>query len=82
MNIDSTKPYFNMTLTACRAAGARGGRRSGRSRRFRALAHAAATVASHPEPELETAHQASMLLDERFPHLRSAWPRKARRPAA
>jgi hypothetical protein len=79
MNIDYTKPYFNLTISACCAAGARGGRRSGRARRFRALAHAAATVACRPEPELETAHQASMLLDERFPHLRNAWPRHARR---
>jgi hypothetical protein len=82
MNIDYAKPYFNMTITDCRAAGARGGRQSGRSRRSRALARAAATVASRPEPELETAHQASMLLDERFPHLRNAWPRSVRRPAA
>ncbi len=79
MNIDYTKPYFNMTITVCRAAGARGGRRSGRSRRFRVLAHATATVASRPAPESETAHQASMLLDERFPHLRNAWARDARR---
>jgi len=32
-----------------------------------------------PEPVLETAHQASLLLDERFPHLRNAWDRTARR---
>ncbi len=79
MNIDYTKPYFNLTIAACRLAGAHGGRRSGPTRRSRALAHAAATVASRPERELETAHQASMLLDERFPHLRNAWPRHARR---
>jgi hypothetical protein len=81
MNLDHTKPYFNMTLTACRAAGARGGRRSARSRRLRALPQPFVAAASHPEPELETAHQASLLLDAQFPHLRNAWARRVRRAA-
>lgn len=82
MNIDHTKPYFNMTISACRAAGARGGRRSGRTRRLRASAQPGVTAASRPAVELETAHQASMLLDEQFPHLRNAWPRNVQRRAA
>jgi hypothetical protein len=81
MNLDHTKPYFNMTLTACRAAGARGGRRSALSRRLRAPPQPVVAAASHPEPELETAHEASLLLDAQFPHLRHAWARKVRRAA-
>jgi hypothetical protein len=82
MNLDYTKPYFNMTLTACRSAGARGGRRSARSRRLLALPQPVVAAASHPEVELETAHEASLMLDAQFPHLRNAWPRRVRRPAA
>jgi len=73
MTIDHTKPYFNMTLAACRIAGAIGGRRAARNRRLRRLVEMPpAPAASYPEPEVETTHQASMLLDERFPHLRGA----------
>lgn len=82
MTIDHTRPYFNMTIAACRIAGAIGGRRAARNRRLRRRAEPPVPAASHPEPEVETAHQASMLLDERFPHLRGAWNRSARRPAA
>ena len=82
MTIDHNRPYFNMDIHACRIAGAIGGRRAARKRRLRRLAEAAVPAASHPEPEVETAHQASTLLDERFPHLRGAWSRTARRPAA
>jgi hypothetical protein len=82
MNLDYTKPYFNMSMAACRAAGARGGHRSGLNRRLRRPAQPPFPNASHPEPVLETAHQANMFLDERFPHLRNGWDRTARRPAA
>jgi hypothetical protein len=78
MHIDFTRPYFNMSVEACRAAGVRGGRRSGRSRRLRQLAQALAVTATRPEPKLETANEASMLLDQRFPHLRNAWVRPMR----
>jgi hypothetical protein len=80
MNLDYTKPYFNMSLGACRTTGRRGGRQSAMNRRLRRLAQAPAAIG--PEPAIETAHQASMLLDERFPHLRNAWGRTAQRPAA
>jgi hypothetical protein len=82
MNFDHTKPYFNMSLAACRRAGALGGRRSARNRRLCRLTQATASEARRPAPELETAHQASLLLDECFPHLRNAWVRTARQPAA
>ena len=78
MTIDHTKPYFNLTIAACRIAGAIGGRSAARNRRLRRLAEPCVLAARHPEPEVETAHQASMLLDERFPHLRNAWNRSAR----
>ena len=80
MTIDHTRPYFNMDIHACRIAGARGGRRSARTRRRR-LAEPSVSTASYAEPEVETAHQASMLLDERFPHLRGAWSRTTHRLA-
>jgi hypothetical protein len=63
MHLDYTRPYFNMSVAACRNAGARGGRRSARNRRLRAQAQAILSV-SLPEPKLETAHEASMLLNE------------------
>ncbi len=71
VNFDYTKPYFNMTIAACRAAGRRGGRRAAMNRRQ--LAQSAFPAATSPEPHRETAHEASTLLDQRFPHLRSAW---------
>ena len=82
MNLDHDRPYFNMNIAACRAAGARGGRRSAHNRRVHRLAQPPVPTASRPQPELETAHQASMLLDERFPHLRDAWVRTTLRRAA
>ena len=82
MNLEFGVPYHHKTIDQCRAIGARGGRRSGMVRRARRLAQLAEVTASHTEPQLETAHEASMLLDEQFPHLRNAWARTARRPAA
>jgi len=82
MNLEFGVPYHHKTIDQCRAIGARGGRRSGMVRRARRLAQLAEATASHAEPQLETAHEASMLLDEQFPHLRNAWVRTARRPAA
>jgi len=81
MIFDYTKPYFNMSIAACRAV-ALGGRRSARNRRLRRLTQPPVVTPSRPVPELETAHQASMLLDARFPHLRNAWFRPTRLPAA
>ena len=82
MNLDHDRPYFNMNIAACRAAGTRGGRRSARNRRVHRLAQPPVRTASCPQPEQETAHQASMLLDERFPHLRNAWVRTTLRRVA
>jgi hypothetical protein len=67
MNIDYTAPYFNMTIAACLAAGARGGRRSARSRRLRKAAEIpAATIA---EPTSETAAEAISRIDALCPWL-------------
>ncbi len=82
MNLEFGVPYHRKTIDQCRAIGARGGRRSGMVRRARRLAQPAEATASLAEPQLETAHEASMLLDEQFPHLRNAWARTAQRPAA
>jgi len=82
MNLEFGVPYHQKTIDQCRAIGARGGRRSGMVRRARRLAQLAEVTASHTEPQLETAHEANVLLDEQFPHLRNAWVRTARRPAA
>lgn len=82
MNLEFGVPYHHKTIDQCRAIGARGGRRSGLTRRARRLAQVAARATDCPEPQLETAHEASKLLDERFPHLRNAWVRTVLRPAA
>ena len=82
LNLEFGVPYHHKTIDQCRAIGARGGRRSGMVRRARRLAQFAETMTMHPKPQLETAHEASKLLDEQFPHLRNAWGRNARRPAA
>jgi len=81
MTLDYSRPYFKMTIAACRHAGAVGGRRSGRSRRLRQASETRAANALG-EPRSETAHEASRLLDERFPHLRNARAPTDRRPAA
>ena len=70
--------------------GGRGGRRSALNRRLRRLA-AALDLESAPVPEPEanpeTAHEASVLIDVRYPHLREAfardgWGRPRNAPAA
>jgi len=82
MNLEFGVPYHHKTIDQCRVIGARGGRRSGMTRRVRHLARVAARASDCPGPELETAHEASMLLDARFPHLRNAWVRTPRLSAA
>ena len=68
MNIDYTKPYFNMSIAACRTAGAIGGRRSARNRRFRM----AGQPPSVPEtdPDRETMAEATARIDALCPWLR------------
>ena len=82
MNLEFGVPYYHKTIDQCRAIGARGGRSSGMVRRSLRQAQGIQATAIHPEPRLETAHEASMLLDAQFPHLRNAWLRTARRIAA
>ena len=78
MNLEFGVPYHHKTIDQCRAIGARGGRRSGIVRRAGRLAQFAGISASDAEPQMETAHEASMLLDKQFPHLRNAWASTAR----
>jgi hypothetical protein len=68
MNIDHNAPYFNMIITACRAAGARGGHVSARNLRLRKT-RPSVTEASVPAPVLETAAEAIAVLDRQFPWL-------------
>ena len=82
MNIDYTRPYFNMTVAACRAAGAIGGRRSAQNRRLRM----ASQPPSVPEVDFdhETMAEATARIDALCPWLRGvdirARPRAARVP--
>jgi len=49
---------------------------------LRKLAEPSVRAAIRPAPERETAHEASILLDKHFPHLRNARVRPVRRPTA
>jgi len=80
MNIDHAALYLNMTLAACRAAGARGGRRSARSRRLRKAT--AMPVSRITEPEPETAAEAIARIDALCPWLRGVERRTVRRLSA
>jgi hypothetical protein len=80
MNIDHAAPYFNMTIAACRAAGARGGRRSARSRRLRKSAEIPAATITEPPPE--TAAEAIARIDVLCPWLRGVERRTARQRSA
>lgn len=75
MDLTFGKPYHNKSTAECRVLGRRGGLRSARNRRLRRLAELSRPATSAPESEPETAHEASLLLDARFPHLRNAWVR-------
>lgn len=66
---------FNKTPEQCRRVGARGGRASALNRRLRRQAEP--PVLPEPEFDPETAHEASTLLDERFPRLLDAFPHRA-----
>lgn len=70
---------FNKTAAQCRLVGARGGRARARNLRLR---RRTTPPPAPPEVGKETAHQASALLDEQFPHLRDAFgPRRTKRAA-
>ena len=71
---------FNKTAAQCRRVGARGGR--ARARNLRLFRPATQPPPAPPEHEPETAREASILLNERFPHLRVAFgPRQTKRAA-
>lgn len=69
MNLDHSRPYFNMTVDRCRTAGGRGGRRSAIARRRLARQ---APVLPETEPHVETAAEAIARLDALCPWLRGA----------
>jgi len=82
MDINHTKPLFNLSVARCRAAGARGGRRSAEARRQRRPAQPPTLTSISLELKRETAHEASLLLDANFPWLKGAWIRSAGRRTA
>jgi len=82
MNFEFGKPFHNLTIEQCRIIGRRGGLRSARNRRLRRLAEASIPPTPVPEPCEETAHEAILLLDQRFPWLLGAELRAPRRRTA
>ena len=77
MNLAFGTPYFNLPVDRCRAIGARGGRRRALNLRLRHAPQAPSAPQVDLVPE-ETAHEASLLLDQRFPHLTGAERRATR----
>jgi hypothetical protein len=77
MNLDHTSPYFNMTIAACRAAGAVGGRRSAQSRRLRKYNERQRT-GNITGTQRETAAEAIARIDALCPWLRGAEGRTMR----
>ena len=73
MNIDYGVPYFNMTTERCRSVGRRGGRARARNLRLRPRCQADPPPAPVAHGVVETAHEASLVLDSLFPHLRGAF---------
>ncbi len=80
MNLDHSRPYFNMSVAACRKAGGRGGRRSAMSRRARLAIQA--PVLPENEPHVETAAEAIARIDALCPWLRGVESRATRRREA
>jgi hypothetical protein len=74
MTLDHQRPYFNMTIAACRRAGAIGGHRSARNRTHQRQVDQLEEIQVH----LETAAEAIALLDAQFPWLRGVERRAAR----
>jgi len=68
---------FNKTIPQCRLLGARGGRAYGRNLRLRKL-QALPTPATPPPSQqvLQSIHEASLLLDRKFPWLAEAFHRR------
>lgn len=71
---------FNQTIANNRRNGARGGRAFARNLRLRKLSAPTPPPPPASEQELpETAHEASVLLDRRFPWLTGAFASKRRK---
>jgi len=81
MNIDQTTPYFNMSIDACRLAGAIGGRRSARNRRLRKAGHAPVSAEIREPDSGETMAQATARIDALCPWLRGVEIRTRRQSA-
>ena len=77
MTLDHDRPYFNLSIDACRRAGAVGGRRSARNRKLRQTGQLH-VARENVEAHLETAAEAIALLDRQFPWLRGAEYRTSR----
>ena len=77
MIFDHERPYFNMSVAACRRAGATGGRRSAWNRKLRQINQPPAS-GEDVEFHLETPREAIELLDRQLPWLRGAEGRGAR----
>lgn len=75
MNLSYDRPYFNLSVAACRRAGASGGRRSTQNRRLCQKSQARPAISEIP---METAAEAIARLDAQFPWLRGAERRRAR----
>ena len=80
MNLDHSRPYFNMSIAAGRRAGGRGGRRGAMSRRLRLTSQT--PVLPETEPHVETAAEAIARIDALCPWLRGVESSATRRPAA
>jgi len=79
MNLAFGTPYFNLSTDQRRAIGARGGLRRALNLRL----HHGSMAPSAPQLDLapeETAHEASLILDQVCPHLIGAEARSRRRP--
>ena len=80
MNLEFGTPYYHKTIDQCRTIGRMGGLRSASNRSQRQLAQPPTPPSISQEPARTTAHEASILLDARFPWLKAAWTRPAQRP--
>jgi hypothetical protein len=82
MNLEFGTPYYHKTIDQCRTIGRIGGLRSAHNRRQRCPDQQPTPTSISLEPKRETAHEASMHLDAKFPWLKNSWARPVRRPTA
>jgi hypothetical protein len=76
MNLEFGKPFHNKTVDQCRTIGRRGGLARSRNLRLRRSCHASPLPAPAAQETVETAQQASLLLDAEYPWLRDAFRRR------